>query len=41
MPTTSPVDLIVVVVYLVAVTIVGCLMSRKTRSANEFIAAGG
>lgn len=41
MPTASPVDLIVVVVYLIGVTIVGCLMSRKTHSASEFISAGG
>ena len=41
MPVTSPVDLGVVVFYLLAVTVVGCLMSRRTRSAGEFISAGG
>lgn len=41
MPTASPIDLAVVVVYLLIVTIVGCLMSRKTHSASEFISAGG
>ncbi len=41
MPTASTVDLIVVVVYLVAVTLVGCWMSRRTKTAAEFMTAGG
>lgn len=41
MPTASPTDLIVVVLYLLAVTAVGCWMARRTKSADEFIAAGG
>ena len=35
------IDLIVVVVYLLGVTVIGCMMSRKTHSAKEFITAGG
>ena len=41
MPTASPTDLAVVAVYLAAVTILGCVMSRKTHTATEFISAGG
>lgn len=41
MPTASPVDLGVVIIYLLAVTALGCLMSKRTRSAKEFISAGG
>lgn len=41
MPVAEFADLTVVVVYLAAVTAVGCLMSRKTHTANEFMAAGG
>lgn len=41
MPTASPVDLVVVVAYLLGVTLVGCLMARRTKTASEFIAAGG
>lgn len=41
MPTASPIDLIVVAVYLTAVTVIGCLMSRRTHTSEEFIAAGG
>lgn len=41
MPTANPIDLGVVVAYLLVVTIIGCLMSKRTRSAKEFISAGG
>lgn len=41
MPTASNIDLIVVAAYLIAVTLLGCLMSRRTHSSSEFIAAGG
>ncbi len=40
MPIASSVDLIVVAAYLIAVTALGCFMSRKTRSADEFMSAG-
>jgi len=40
MPTASPVDLIVVGVYLIAVTALGCFMSRRTHTADEFMSAG-
>lgn len=40
MPVTSSIDLGVVVFYLLAITVVGCLMARRTRSAGEFISAG-
>ena len=38
---TSITDLVVVVVYLLAITAIGCLMTRRTRSASQFAAAGG
>ena len=41
MGVASTVDLWVVAGYLIVVTILGCLMSTKTRSASEFISAGG
>jgi solute:Na+ symporter, SSS family len=40
MPELRTADLIVVAVYVAAVTLLGCLMSRRTRNATEFIAAG-
>ena len=41
MPKASHIDLIVVLVYLAGVTLVGCMMSRRTKTAAEFITAGG
>jgi solute:Na+ symporter, SSS family len=41
MPTAHVIDLVVVALYLIAVTVVGCLMSRKTQTANAFMSAGG
>jgi SSS family solute:Na+ symporter len=41
MPNLNLIDLLVVVAYLVGVTALGCMMTRKTRTANEFMAAGG
>ena len=41
MPVASTIDLCVVGAYLLIVTVLGCLMSRKTHSAAEFISAGG
>ncbi|MEZ6061207.1 MAG: sodium:solute symporter [Planctomycetaceae bacterium] len=41
MPTTHTTDMIVVAAYLLVVTLIGCLMTRKTRSAREFMSAGG
>ncbi len=36
-----PLDLIIIAVYLLIVTVIGCLMSRRTRSTREFMSAGG
>lgn len=41
MPTASPIDLFVVIVYLAAVTVIGCLMARRTTTSEEFMSAGG
>lgn len=41
MPTAHLIDLIVVAFYLIAVTVIGCLMSRRTRTATAFMSAGG
>lgn len=41
MLTAHSIDLAVVVGYLALVTLLGCLMSRKTHTATEFISAGG
>ncbi len=41
MPTSHTTDLIVVAGYLLLVTALGCLMSRKTHTAREFMSAGG
>ena len=39
--TAHTIDLTVVAFYLLAVTVIGCLMSRKTTTATEFMSAGG
>jgi len=41
MLTAHQIDLTVVALYLIAVTVIGCLMSRKTQTATEFMSAGG
>lgn len=41
MPTAHTIDLAVVGVYLLAVTAIGCLVSRRTNTANQFMSAGG
>ncbi|MEQ9410037.1 MAG: sodium:solute symporter [Fuerstiella sp.] len=41
MPNASPIDLTVVAVYLLAVTAIGCFMTRRTKTAAEFMSAGG
>ncbi|MEZ6129738.1 MAG: sodium:solute symporter [Planctomycetaceae bacterium] len=41
MLTAHSIDLAVVAVYLIVVTAIGCLMSRKTHTSTEFISAGG
>jgi len=41
MLTAHSIDLVVVALYLIVVTAIGCLMSRKTHTATEFISAGG
>ncbi|MEZ6042288.1 MAG: sodium/solute symporter [Planctomycetaceae bacterium] len=38
---THPLDLIIILLYLVIVTALGCLMSRRTKNAGEFMVAGG
>ena len=41
MPTAHTIDLVVVAAYLIAVTVVGCLVSRRSQSATHFMSAGG
>ena len=36
-----PLDLLIIAAYLVAVTGIGCIMTRRTRNAGEFMNAGG
>lgn len=38
---TSVTDLVVVVIYLLAVTAIGCLIPRRPKSTDQFAAAGG
>lgn len=41
MTNANMIDMAVIAFYLVAVTVTGCLMSRRTRTAGEFMSAGG